>query len=229
MPNKASRFSRARLAGWVALAVLVSVVLVLGAMVLGTTRSAPGDPGPARPTAGPRVIRFAAVGDSITQGNSPDFSVGLTGTLSWVTYARSSLDLFVGGWAAGGATTARMAENVEPVKADVLVIIAGTNDLAEGVPFDVTASNLERIVATVGAPRVVVSAIPPRNSVQAATVVFNASLKVFVLAHQWEWADAPAGVRDGDQYAPGMSLDGVHPSEAAAEALGRALAAAMSR
>ncbi|KHL01800.1 hypothetical protein LK10_14560 [Sinomonas humi] len=209
---------------WAALAVLTGVVVGVGAI-----RSLPDSAGPTWPSSEPKVVRFAAVGDSITQGNSPDFSVGLTGSLSWVTYARSPLDLFAGGWAAGGATTARMAANVQPVKADVLVIIAGTNDLAQGVPFAVTESNIARIVETVGAPRVVVSAIPPRNSAPAATAAYNASLKAFVLAHKWEWVDAPAAVRDGEQYAAGMSLDGIHPTEAGAEALGRALDAAISR
>lgn len=223
MAKQTGRYPRGRLAGWAAAAALVGIVIV------AAVRALPADTGPAWPSTEPKAVRFAAVGDSITQGNSPDFSVGLTGSLSWVTYARSPLDLFAGGWAAGGATTARMAANVAPVKADVLVVIAGTNDLAQGVPFSVTASNIESIVATVGAPRVVVSAIPPRDSAQAATAAFNASLKEFVLAHRWEWVDAPAGVRQGEQYAAGMSLDGIHPSQAGAEALGRALDAAISR
>ncbi|WP_138442143.1 SGNH/GDSL hydrolase family protein [Sinomonas susongensis] len=224
MPKETSRFSRGRLGGWAALAVLAGVVAAAG-----TVRSLPEAKGPAWPSTEVRAVRFAAVGDSITQGDSPGFSVGLTGSLSWVTYARSPLDLFAGGWAAGGATTARMAANVRPVRADVLVVIGGTNDLAQGVPFSVTAANIERIVATVGAPRVIVSAIPPRDSAQGATVAFNASLKELVLAHGWEWVDAPAGVREGEQYAPGMSHDGIHPSQAGAEAPGRALDAAISR
>ena len=224
MPQETSGFGRGRLMAWAALVILAGIVVAVAAV-----RSVPDDAGPAWPSSEPKVVRFAAVGDSITQGNSPNFSAGLTGSLSWVTYARSPLDLFAGGWAAGGATTARMAANVEPVKADVLVVIAGTNDLAQGVPFAVTASNIEHIVETVGAPRVVVSAIPPRNSAQAETAAFNASLKAFVLAHQWEWVDAPAGVREGEQYAAGMSLDGIHPTEAGAQALGRALDAAISR
>ena len=180
-------------------------------------------------SSGTGAIRFAAVGDSITQGDSPDFSLGWTGSLSWVTYARSSTLVFSGGWAAGGATSARMAANARPVKADVLVILAGTNDLATGVPFAQTVANLERIVATVGAPRVVVSAVPPRNGSPDATVAFNVELHAAVLAHGWMWTDGPVGLREGTLYAPGMSRDGIHPNQAGAEVLGRALADAMRR
>jgi lysophospholipase L1-like esterase len=175
------------------------------------------------------VTRFAAVGDSITVGNSPAFSDGFTGTLSWVTYARSKNLLFTGGWAAGGATTLRMAQSVRPVKADVLVILAGTNDLAQGLPFSETAADLNRIVAEVKAPRVVVSAIPPRDSAPTATAAFNAALHSFVVSKGWEWVDAASSLRVGAVYAPGMSQDGVHPTEAGAEVLGRAFQAALIR
>jgi lysophospholipase L1-like esterase len=175
------------------------------------------------------VTRFVAVGDSITVGNSLNFGGGSTGSLSWVTYARSRNLVFAGGWAVAGATTVRMAQNIRPVKTDILVILAGTNDLAQGVPFSVTSADLDRIVETVGAPRVVVSAIPPRDSAPAATAAFNASLKDFVASRGWEWVDAPSAVRVGAMYAPGMSADGVHPTEAGAEALGRAFQAALAR
>jgi lysophospholipase L1-like esterase len=173
--------------------------------------------------------RFVAVGDSITVGNSPAFSDGFTGTLSWVTYARSRKLLFAGGWAAGGATTLRMAQSIRPVKADVLVILAGTNDLAQGMPFSETAANLNLIVAEIGAPRVVVSAIPPRDSAPTATAAFNVTLQAFVLSRGWDWIDAPSSLRSGAVYAPGMSLDGVHPTGAGAEALGKAFQAALIR
>jgi lysophospholipase L1-like esterase len=120
-----------------------------------------------------------------------------------------------------------MAENVRPVKADVLVILAGTNDLALGVPFSQTVANLERISRTVGATRVLVSAVPPRDSAQQATVAFNAELRRAVLAHGWLWTDATAGLAEGTRYAPGLSRDGIHPDQAGSAVLGKALAAAM--
>lgn len=223
VPGPASS-TRRRLGAWTAVVVLAVLV-----GFVATLRGEPSSAEPTWPQDQPKAVRFAAVGDSITQGNSLDFSGGVTGSLSWVTYARSPLELFAGGWAAGGATTARMAASVRPVRADVVVIIAGTNDLAQGVPFSVTASNIERIVATVGAPRVVVSAIPPRDSAQSTTAAFNASLKAFVAAQGWEWVDAAADLREGERYAPGMSLDGIHPNQAGAEALGHALDVAISR
>ncbi len=50
-----------------------------------------------------------------------------------------------------GATTADMLKNVQLVDdADVLVILAGTNDSAQGVPFESTARNMQKIAVKVG-------------------------------------------------------------------------------
>ncbi|WP_336857117.1 SGNH/GDSL hydrolase family protein [Sinomonas albida] len=204
--------------------VALMIVAIFGWMaLLATPAAAHQDAGAGRGG----VIRFAAVGDSITQGDSPDFSIGWTGSLSWVTYAKSPTLVFAGGWALGGAKSANMAANVGPVKADVLVILAGTNDLAVGVPFQQTVANLEHIAETVGAPRVIVSAVPPRNSAPDTTVAFNAALRAAVVGHGWTWTDAPAGLRAGTRYVPGLTRDGVHPNAAGADVLGKALAAAM--
>ncbi|MEA5453556.1 SGNH/GDSL hydrolase family protein [Sinomonas sp. JGH33] len=173
------------------------------------------------------LVRFAAIGDSITYANSPDFLGGRTGSLSWITYAVGPDLRFVGGWARGGATTEVMAANAGPEDADVLAIIAGTNDVARNVPFSVTAANLEKIVATVGARRVVVSAIPPRNDNAQGTEAFNEALELFVAQRGWTFVDAVAGVRDGERYAAGMSDDGVHPSEEGARIIGTALGQAL--
>ena len=176
----------------------------------------------------PATVRFAAVGDAITQADSLDFAGGNTGALSWVTYATSPNLAFDGGWAAAGATTTKIAANVKHLDADALVIVAGTNDVSQGLAFAQTTANLDRIVATVGAKRVIVSAIPPRTATPQPTVQFNAALKQLAAQRGWAFVDAPAGVRSGDVYAAGMTLDGVRPSKEGAQIIGKALAAAMT-
>jgi len=206
--------------------------VVLAALALGR----PGFDAPAASAAlpapevatSPRPVTFAAVGDSITNANSPDFAGLRVGDRSWVHYAAGPGLTFVGGWARGGAQSADMARAALPVDADVLVIIAGTNDLAHAVTFEATCLNLVAIARAVGAPRVVVSAIPPRDSAPGAAVEFNRRLETFAASQGWTFVDAMGGIRDADRYAPGMTDDGLHPSLRAAKRIGAALAAAIA-
>ena len=199
--------------------------------------AASGEPAPssapaptsASPTPPPAAtLRFAAVGDAITQADSPDFAGGQIGQLSWAAYATSPTLAFSGGWAVAGATTAKIAANVRPLDVDALVIVAGTNDLTQGLSFAQTTANLDRIVSTVGAKRVVVSTIPPRDSSPRTTSAFNASLRQLAAQRHWVFVDAAAGVRDGDVYALGMTLDGVQPTQEAARIIGKAIAGAIT-
>jgi lysophospholipase L1-like esterase len=120
-----------------------------------------------------------------------------------------------------------MAENVGEVEADVLVILAGTNDVNNGVPFEQSAGNLVRVVEKVGARKVLVSAIPPIDVQPGLSPRFNQQLQQFALSHGWVFVDPMAGVREGDRFAPGMTTDGVHPTEAAAQVIGAALGKAI--
>lgn len=175
-------------------------------------------------------LTFAAVGDSVTVGNSPDFAKLKVGDGSWVMYARSEAFPFEGGWAKKGATTAEMLENAAPVTSgtakkpvEALVIIAGTNDSGQKVPFEESARNLSAIAAKVGAPKVIVSSIPPRDAAPAVAVEYNAKLKPFVESQGWEFVDAMAGVREGDRYKEGMTSDGIHPTATAAQIIGETI------
>jgi lysophospholipase L1-like esterase len=170
-----------------------------------------------------RPVTFAAVGDSVTEANSPDFGTGKIGDGSWVAYASGPAVQFAGGWADGGVVSAVMSDHVRAVPADVLVIVAGTNDAGQGVPFEQTAANLKAIAATVGAKRVIVSAIPPRDAEPELATRFNAELKPFVEAQGWTFVDAMAGLRKADANAPGLTSDGVHPTKAGARIVGLAL------
>lgn len=213
--------------GWMAAGVVAVLLLAAAVVVWGGTRAV----GPA--PAGQNVT-FAAVGDSLTEADSPDFAAGRIGEQSWILHAEAAGLDFAGGWARWGAPTSLMAANVRPVDADVLVVLAGTNDVARGVPFAETAANIASIVAAAGPERVVVSAVPPVDGTAGpgapdAYADFNARLEDFVRDRGWEWTDAAAGLRDGGRFRPGMSYDGVHPTEAGAKVLGEALAEAILR
>ena len=120
-------------------------------MIVGCSAPAPAD-GTGSPAASAVALHgtFAAVGDSISDADSPDFAAGDLGAASWATYVVDDGFAFAGGWAEWGATTAMMADSVGPIEADVLVVLAGTNDVAFGIPFEESAANLDRIIDTVG-------------------------------------------------------------------------------
>lgn len=179
---------------------------------------------PAEGGANADAVAFAVVGDSITEANSPNFIGGRVGAGSWVSHAQSNAARFAGGWADGGAQTAVMAKNFEPVTgAEVLVILAGTNDVLNDVPFDETAQNIKDISEASKAEHVVVSSIPPLNEDPDAAAQFNERLQDLAGSEGWEWVDGSAGLREGDQYGEDMSEDGVHPTPAGAEILGDAI------
>jgi lysophospholipase L1-like esterase len=131
---------------------------------------------------------------------------------------------FAGGWAKGGASTQLMRDSVSAVDADVLVVIAGTNDTSR-VPFATSADNIKAIVAKVGVKRVIISSIAPRDANPDVAASYNAQLEPFVTAQGWEYVDAWAGVRtSNNQYSPAMTGDGVHPTEPAVKLLSAAIA-----
>lgn len=168
---------------------------------------------------------FAAVGDSITDADSRNFAAGEIGPASWAAYVVDAGVVFAGGWAEWGATTARMADAAAEVDADTLVVLAGTNDVAFGIPFAETSANLERIVDAVGIDDVVVSSIPPMDAYPQGPVEFNEQLEEFADERGWRFVDAAADLRTSDgTFRSGMSFDGLHPSEDGARMLGEAIA-----
>lgn len=226
-------------AGWPAL--LLGAVLVL----IGCTPSAPpqhstdgtstgADPATPSATSTPSgaatangsdedadPLQIAVVGDSITVGSqSPTFAPGQVSEDSWVSYAVGDPIQLAGGWARWGATTGEMAAAVAPVDADVLVILAGTNDLAAGTPTEQVAANLEQIVAQVGVERVLLCAVPPLDARPELVPPFNEFLRGLADDHGWSWVDPSAGIRTEGHFAPGMSVDGVHPTQAGATQIG---------
>jgi len=188
------------------------------------------NPDPVEPPSAtrPGAAGLVAVGDSITAADSPDFSAGELGAESWVNYVVGEGVELVGGWAAWGATTGEMAQNVEPVDGDVLVVMAGTNDVALGTPFTESAENIAQIVATIRASEVIISGIPPIDHAPENAADFNHSLEEFAHQQGWHWVDAGASVRtDENRFARGMASDGVHPTAAGAKRLGEHIATAI--
>ena len=199
--------------------VLAVVAVSLSALALARTSG-----GGTASTAAPAVY---AVGDSITEGNSPDFAHGNYGDGSWVSHLDPRINV-VGGWARGGATTNDMARNVSAAPAaNTLIMLAGSNDVANQLPFPMTKANLERIATVVGADRVIVSAIPPRDLDPRSASEFNRELQALADANGWQFIDPTGNIRNGDVYAPGMTSDGIHPTPRAAELLGRNISAAV--
>lgn len=210
----------------VALAALVFVLVL--ALAQGGTRAAAPQPSatpspPATSTpAGP--LRMAVVGDSISHGDSADFGGGALGDFSWVRWAVDDRLTFVGGWAVPGALTEAMAQNAQPYDADVLVILAGTNDLAFGVAPDQTAAHLVQIAESSGVARLVLVGIPPNDFGADAVTQYNAALQRLATERGWEFADAAGALRtEHNTYREGLTWDGVHPTVEGARLLGEAI------
>ena len=212
-------------------AVLLAAVAGCSPAADDTAPAAPTSPlpsGPAPATSDPATPRtFLAVGDSITAGATdvaqPLVGDRVQGGASWLPAAEqgSGWDL-VDGWAVPGATTADMLAGVEPTDwtADVLVVMAGTNDLARGLPWEESAAHLEGIVAAAGAPTTVVVAIAPSDPRPAARNGYNAALAGLAGGNGWTYLDPWGEVDAGGSFAPGASPDGVHPTPAVAADVG---------
>ncbi|MGO2005006.1 MULTISPECIES: SGNH/GDSL hydrolase family protein [Micrococcaceae] len=179
-----------------------------------------------------QAVTFSAVGDSITADHAYPEQVAqrIVGERSWAVFAQEPGTSFVGGWALGGATTADMLAGYSPISSDVLVLIAGTNDIRAGVPFEKIGENLQAIVSQSDSDRVLVSSVPPRDEFRARTVEYNAWLHDFVLEQGWGWIDGSRGLRDSthpEVYAAGLSYDGTHPTAEGGRILGSAVQAAL--
>lgn len=178
---------------------------------------------------------FVAVGDSITAGTAavtqPLDGARGEGSASWLPAAEqeSGWDL-VDGWAVPGATTADMLAGVtgRDWSADVLVVMAGTNDLAQSLPWAESAANLQGIAAAVGAPTVVAVAIAPSDPRPDARNGFNAALADLAAQRGWTYLDPWPDVDAGGAFTPGAAEDGVHPTPDVAAATGRRIGRALA-
>lgn len=172
-------------------------------------------------------ISFAVVGDSITAWTSME-----PGESSWVGSAAAARVTLAGGWAVSGATTSDMLGAIEAVPdADVLVIMAGTNDFLPEFPdwtLDASLHRITAIAAETAIDRVVLSAIAPNDHRTERTTEFNTALAELAARHHWTWVDPWSFVRNGSGgFVPGVSADGIHPSTQVEMQVGTLLRAAI--
>jgi len=219
-------------------ALLVALLAVLGLTACSSApavRSRASAPAPitGRPSAD--RVSFVVVGDSITAGPIPIEATGAQeeatqqfGRGSWLPQAKGRPLRFLGGWAVSGATTEEMRAGVVPARADVVVVMAGTNDVLRGMPWAQTRANLLAIVGTVGVDDVLVSAVPPADERPAGRQEFNQRLRELADHKGWHLVDPWGSVeQQNGSWVPGASADGVHPSQVTADAAGRVLRTAL--
>jgi len=171
---------------------------------------------------------FTAAGDSITAWIDRN---GTPQPHTWVSYAGNTQLVRDGsGWAKGGAKLAEIAANTTPTTADVLVIMAGTNDLGDrwGTPIGERLASVDLIVVKSGAPRVILSAVAPFNLNPGWAADWNVELKAFAAVRGWGYVDPWTAVRAPDgSYRPGLTVDGIHPTAEASALVGVAMRAAL--
>ncbi|GAA1703830.1 hypothetical protein GCM10009792_24970 [Microcella alkalica] len=175
------------------LAALVALTAVTGTLVALAMQ--PTTPPESTVAASQPIVReqpttVAVLGDSNTEVDSVDFAGGQIGAKTWVRELTHGNFRFAGGWADGGATTARIADELTPITADVLLVMAGTNDVGLGVPFEESAANLKTAIAKTTANRTILLAIPPRfPETQPTSADFNLALRAVAAENGWEYFD----------------------------------------
>jgi lysophospholipase L1-like esterase len=163
---------------------------------------------PPQADAADSTVSFAYAGDSLTSGSA-----------SWLYQLDDPSLIPAGGYAKSGYTSAQVLANITPVAADVLVIMLGANDVRLGVSQGTVGANLDKIVAKVGAPRVVLTYLPPSDvtsskGINRRTRAFqmNRYLAEFAAKRGWMIVDPWSSYRLGTMaWAAGASADRVHP------------------
>jgi lysophospholipase L1-like esterase len=160
-------------------------------------------------------VRVAIVGDSLTAGGGRTIPAMGLDQNTWMTYAQGNGVDWVGGWAMGGTTVQIMSQHVKRIPhVDVLVLMAGTNDVRLHYTFAEAAPYYESIVKTIDPKRVIIGAIPPYDPDPNAAAVYGRQLKEYALSKGWDYTDPWRFARDGKRYVAGISNDGIHPTTA---------------
>lgn len=178
----------------------------------------------APPNAGP--VKVAVVGDSNSTGFSGTLEAGVAAKKAWVALMPESDFVWVGGWAHDGATSTQMAEQALPVAgADLVLIMAGTNNIAVGMPGEALASDLEQIVEVTGARSVGLIAIPPLNPLPQQAIALNAELAQLAHDRSWMFFDPWADLRTSEgMWEAAYLSDGVHTTAGGYQQMAWALA-----
>lgn len=205
---------------------LATIATVAALTVLtGCTYPAADAAAPA-PVVAPEPVTFAAAGDSITAWIDRN---GVPSSETWVSLVGPNVEFTGEGWAKGGAQLAEIAANTTPVSADVLVVMAGTNDLGPyGTPVPERMQLVAQIAAAAGAPHVLIAAVPPIFAPEWA-VEHNAALLHLATVNGWGFVDPWVAIRDdAGNFIPGYSDDQVHPTVEGARLAGAVMSKALS-
>lgn len=194
--------------------------------------STPG-PGDDEVGAGPRRLLF--LGDSITNGSAAaSFSLSFAPlTLGMVGQVAARPDSFVGGYP--GTTSSFILEKLREHRSlnpDLVILLAGLNDAAQGVPLSSTKSNLLQAVQEVGAERCVVGIPPVPRGATPADMQSLLGLQSWLLRERGlpdavTIVDFGAMLRAPDSPEIDQRLcdpDGVHPNGLGHQVMARGLA-----
>ncbi len=166
-----------------------------------------------------RSMDIAVVGDLVTSWTPPDDRA-----TSWATYVTGHGVRLTRSWVDRDAQVRDLAALVDPSDADVLVVLAGTNDVDHVSAGDEVELGLTRIVAAAGVDRVLISSIPPIDDQPQKTADFNELLAKIAYRHDWSFVDAGSTVVRADcRYRKGLSSDGVRPTAEGARIIGEAV------
>lgn len=179
----------------------------------------------ASPSPHPRpVTTFTSLGDSLSSGR-PGVLVprAQMDDSFWQAATDASGVRFVGGWAVAGTTVADIAAATPRVPADVVVVLAGTNDVLRDIPRDFTS--YEAAVSASGAFRAMILAIPPIRGREAQAADWNSWLATESAAAGMYFFDpwVPLRAADGMSWADGVSPDGIHQDWGQSETIGTAI------
>lgn len=177
----------------------------------------------------PDVVTFAVAGDSLTAWDNDSFPEpsGEFADVTWLHWAASPTVQLAGGYARQGAFASDIAEQMSEVEADVLVVMAGSNDI--GVTDPQTALDaIERIVSAAGIDAVVLCAIPPQTGFTTEANAHNEALVDLAEANDWTFIDPWGSARDDDgEWIAELTFDGIHPTAEAARTVGALISAAI--
>ncbi len=183
-------------------------------------------------------LRVVFMGNSITEGWAPRFATLFPGKP------------YIGRGISGQTTPqmlVRFRQDVIALKPRVVVILAGTNDIAGNTGpstlemIEDNIASMAELAQTNGIRVVLCSVLPvfdypwkPGLEPAPKIVALNAWIRTYAASHGAEYADFHGAMADGRQGLPvELAADGVHPNEAGYRVMGpiveRAIAAALVR